>query len=195
MENGLPGEDIRYDMVSYADQLGHGADYAGTEARLRQGAQRARDPAAVGEWARYCRAYRLYPVQKDRMFATDLRGARLAAGLSVARLAELAGTWGAVIGEYESGRKRPRVDTAERLFEVLGLTLAPVLLDRAPSFWFASGVLEPLEQWVPDRARALADADRNFALAVDADANAEGLSVRWAQVSTLADGTTVDGDS
>lgn len=54
------------------------------------------------------------------MFADALRDARVGTHLSVARLAELAGTSRAAITDYEAGRKIPQVDTAERILEVLG---------------------------------------------------------------------------
>jgi transcriptional regulator with XRE-family HTH domain len=52
-----------------------------------------------------------------------LRQARTRAGLTQAELAELADTSQATVSAYESGRKRPSVDTLERLLSAAGARL------------------------------------------------------------------------
>lgn len=56
--------------------------------------------------------------------ATALRDTRRAAGLTQAALAERTGTSQATISAYESGRKRPSVDTLTRLLAAGGARLA-----------------------------------------------------------------------
>ena len=51
---------------------------------------------------------------------TELREARLAAGLTVRELARRAGTSHATVVAYEQGRKIPRHDTRERLLREAG---------------------------------------------------------------------------
>lgn len=128
------------------------------------------------------------------MFADTLRNARNGTHLSVARLAELAGTSRAAITDYEAGRKIPRVDTAERILGAFGQTYAPVDFPRPWLVRLDEDVLAPLSAWVPDRSRAVEKARRNQAVIVDADATAERLDITWGQVKTLVDGTTVTGD-
>jgi transcriptional regulator with XRE-family HTH domain len=55
---------------------------------------------------------------------TTLREARERAGLSQAALAELTGTSQATISAYETGRKRPSIDTLSRLLAATGQRLA-----------------------------------------------------------------------
>ena len=63
-----------------------------------------------------------------------LRRAREAAGLSQSTLAARARTSQATISAYESGRKRPSVETLSRLFAATGLRLtAERTLPREPS--------------------------------------------------------------
>ena len=57
--------------------------------------------------------------------------ARNAAGLSQAALAELAGTSRTTLSAYEHGRKSPTMDTAQRILDKAGFTLA---LAPAPTF-------------------------------------------------------------
>lgn len=128
------------------------------------------------------------------MFAETLRETRADTHLTVARLAELAGTSRAAISDYEAGRKTPRVDTAERILEVFGQTFAPVDYPRALPVRLDAEVLAPLAEWSPDRGAMIAKARRDQAVIVDADANAERLDVTWGQVKTLVGGTTVAGD-
>lgn len=128
------------------------------------------------------------------MFAEALRDARVDAGLSVARVAELSGTSRAAIADYEAGRKVPRVDTAERILEACARTYAPVELRPRYQVRLDRDVLRPLLDWVPDQVGAVAKAEENLAVIVDSDANAERLNVSWGQVKTIIDGTTVDGD-
>jgi transcriptional regulator with XRE-family HTH domain len=52
-----------------------------------------------------------------------LRRARTRAGLTQAELAEMADTSQAAVSAYESGRKRPSVDTLERLLSAAGARL------------------------------------------------------------------------
>lgn len=56
--------------------------------------------------------------------AHALRSARRQAGLTQAELARRAGTSQATVSAYESGRKRPVVETFSRLLAVMGLQLA-----------------------------------------------------------------------
>lgn len=128
------------------------------------------------------------------MFAEALRGARADAHLTVASLAEVAGTSRAAITDYEAGRKTPRVDTAERILEVLGKTYAPVVFPRSWPVRLDDDVLAPLNGWAPNRLLMVEKARRDRAVIVDADANAERLDVTWGQVKTLVGGTTVTGD-
>lgn len=128
------------------------------------------------------------------MFATALREAREDAHLTVAELAIRASTSRAAITEYESGRKVPRVDTAERLLRAAGEEYVALTAGPAHRVRIAADALAPLEAWQPDRDAALAAARDDLALLVDADANAERLEVTWGQVKTVVDGTTVDGD-
>lgn len=53
-----------------------------------------------------------------------LREARVAAGLSQAALARRAGTSQATVSTYESGRKRPSVETFSRLLAASGARLS-----------------------------------------------------------------------
>ncbi|TFD75421.1 XRE family transcriptional regulator [Cryobacterium sp. Sr8] len=128
------------------------------------------------------------------MFADQLRGARADAHLSIASLAELAGTSRAAVTDYEAGRKIPRVDTAERIFQALGKTYAPVEYPRAWPVRLDNDALAPLAGWAPNRDRMLKKARRDQAVIVDADASAERLEVSWGQVKTIVEGTTVTGD-
>jgi len=54
---------------------------------------------------------------------TNLRRARERAGLTQAALASAAGTSQATVSAYESGRKRPSVDTLSRLLAATGSRL------------------------------------------------------------------------
>jgi transcriptional regulator with XRE-family HTH domain len=54
---------------------------------------------------------------------TALRAARERAGLTQAALAHLAGTSQSTVAAYESGRKRPSVDTLSRLLAATGSRL------------------------------------------------------------------------
>ncbi len=128
------------------------------------------------------------------MFAQTLADARHRAGVSVAHLAELSRTSRSAITDYEAGRKFPRVDTAERILDVLGEQYVAVDRDRLLRARIADDVIAPMEQWTPDPALAVRTARDNLAVIVDADANAERLDVSWGQVKTLVGGTTVDGD-
>lgn len=128
------------------------------------------------------------------MFADALHAAREDSHLSVSRLADLAGTSRAAITEYETGRKIPRLDTAERILETLGRTYVPVDLPRLLPVRLDADVLAPLTDWVPDRARLVEKAWRDQAVIVDADANAERLDVTWGQVKTVVEGITIAGD-
>ena len=56
--------------------------------------------------------------------ATQLRAARERAGLTQARLAARAGTSQATLSAYETGRKRPSVETFARLLAAAGARLA-----------------------------------------------------------------------
>ena len=78
-----------------------------------------------------------------------LRGARVAAGLSQAELAERAGTSQATVSAYESGAKQPSVATLSRLLAAAGsqLTVAPM----------RQAVREPSARQLKRTARALAD--------------------------------------
>lgn len=58
------------------------------------------------------------------MFGEALRAARVEAAMSVSELAERSATSRSAIADYESGRKNPRTDTAERILNALGATLA-----------------------------------------------------------------------
>jgi transcriptional regulator with XRE-family HTH domain len=53
-----------------------------------------------------------------------IRDARTGAGLTQQQLAELAGTSQATLSAYESGRKRPAVDTLGRILAAAGSRLA-----------------------------------------------------------------------
>lgn len=128
------------------------------------------------------------------MFGAELKQARVDAGLSVARLAELTGTSRAAITDYEAGRKIPRVDTAERLLRGLGEEYVAVPSTASHRARIDAAALAPLEQWIPDRVRALDAARRDLATIVDADTNAEGLGLSWGQVKTLVNGTSIEGD-
>lgn len=128
------------------------------------------------------------------MFRSELKRARVDAGLSVARLAELVGTSRIAISDYEAGRKVPRVDTAERIFHGLGEELVAIPATPLHPARVDVSAIAPLEQCTPDRARALDAARRDLATIVDADANAEGLGLSWGQVKTLVNGTSVEGD-
>lgn len=78
---------------------------------------------------------------------TTLREARRRAGLSQAALAERTGTSQATISAYESGRKRPSVDTLSRLLAAMDqrLTVQP------------GRVAEPSREQFRRSARVLAD--------------------------------------
>jgi transcriptional regulator with XRE-family HTH domain len=78
---------------------------------------------------------------------TILRDARRRAGLSQAALAARTGTSQATISAYESGRKRPSVDTLGRLLGATGWRLA--VERRHP--------IEPSRAQHARTARALAD--------------------------------------
>ncbi len=128
------------------------------------------------------------------MFAETLRDARTDAHLSIARLAELSGTSRAAITDYETGQKTPRVDTAERILEAMGLAYAAVNFPRPWPVRLDDDVLAPLENWSPDRHALVRKARNDEAVIVDADATAERLDITWGQVKTLVNGTTVTGD-
>jgi transcriptional regulator with XRE-family HTH domain len=128
------------------------------------------------------------------MFSETLRNARHDTQLTVARLAELAGTSRAAITDYEAGRKIPRVDTAERILKEFEQTYTAVKFPRAWPVRLDRDVLAPLAEWVPNHGQAVTKARRDQAVIVDADATAERLDVTWGQVKTLVDGTTVTGD-
>ena len=128
------------------------------------------------------------------MFAETLRAARTDAHLSVARLAELAGTSRAAIADYEAGRKIPRIDTVERIMAEFGQALVPVAFPTPHRVRLDDDVLAPLRAWTPDRERVVRFARREQAMLVEADAVAERLDVGWGQVKTLVGGTTVEGD-
>jgi transcriptional regulator with XRE-family HTH domain len=127
-------------------------------------------------------------------FAKSLRAARIEAGLTVTRLAELAGTSRAAITDYEAARKTPRFDTAERIFRVLGRALIPVAYPKQSPVRLDDDVIAPLVAWAPDREALVQKAYRDRAVIVDADVNAERLDLTWGQVKTIVDGTTVTGD-
>jgi transcriptional regulator with XRE-family HTH domain len=62
-----------------------------------------------------------------------LRGARRAAHLSQGALAARTGTSQATVSAYETGRKRPSVDTLDRLLAASGARLSIERLPRAPA--------------------------------------------------------------
>lgn len=128
------------------------------------------------------------------MFGDMLRTARVESHLSVARVAELAGTSRAAVTDYEAGRKIPRVDTAERILEVFGQTVAFVSSPGPLPVRLDTDTLEPLTGWNPNPVSAIAKARRDQAVIIDADATAERLDVTWGQVKTVVDGITVTGD-
>lgn len=54
---------------------------------------------------------------------SEIKGARLAAGLSQTQLAELAGTSQPAVAMYESGKREPGIATFERLLAAAGAKL------------------------------------------------------------------------
>lgn len=82
---------------------------------------------------------------------TLLEEARTAAGLSQARLAELAGTSRTTLSAYEHGRKSPTLDTALRILSKAGfaLTLSPEPTFREVATERGRPII------VPDRLRRL----------------------------------------
>jgi transcriptional regulator with XRE-family HTH domain len=78
-----------------------------------------------------------------------VRNARQRAGLSQSALAARTRTSQATVSAYESGRKRPSVDTLSRLLAATGLRLSVERLPSVPS--------EPLRQQHARVARVLVD--------------------------------------
>lgn len=128
------------------------------------------------------------------MFAEALHDARGDARLSIARVAELAGTSRAAITDYEAGRKIPRVDTAEHILEALGRTLSTARSAPQRHVRLDDDIMAPLAGWSPRPETTIRQARENQAVIVDADASAERLDVTWGQVKTVVGGITVEGD-
>jgi transcriptional regulator with XRE-family HTH domain len=65
-------------------------------------------------------------------FASAIRHARLAVGISQRRLAALAGVTHCYISHIEAGRRKPSLETLERIAKVLGMRLALVPTEGPP---------------------------------------------------------------
>lgn len=129
------------------------------------------------------------------MFGEALRAARVEAAMSVSELAERSATSRSAIADYESGRKNPRTDTAERILNALGATLA---VARAPHFPARRAVFDRddarrLERLRGDRAGAVAEARRLIPDIIESDCAVEGITVDWGDAKALSDGISIGG--
>jgi transcriptional regulator with XRE-family HTH domain len=79
----------------------------------------------------------------------EIRAARRRAGLTQAALAARAGTSQATLSAYESGRKRPSVQTLDRVLKAAGMRLAVEPAERP--------VVAVSEELLARRARILLD--------------------------------------
>jgi transcriptional regulator with XRE-family HTH domain len=68
-----------------------------------------------------------YNTKARQIFATNLRKARLAQGLSQEELGELTGLHRTYVGSVERGERNVSIDNMERFAEALGRTLASLL--------------------------------------------------------------------
>lgn len=129
------------------------------------------------------------------MFADLLHEARLERGMSVAELAQRAGTSRAAVADYESGRKQPRVDTAARLLAVLGKTLVaePLAETPMPSSPIPPQVVRTLERARSTPQQAITTAMQELPAVLESDAELENLGLSWGEVKTVADGITISG--
>ncbi|MDU0366875.1 helix-turn-helix transcriptional regulator [Microbacterium sp. KSW4-17] len=131
-----------------------------------------------------------------KVFGELLRSSRAEAGLSADDLAVRAGTSRAAIADYEAGRKSPRVDTAERIMNALGMTLTAVRVPRRPAraavFDRDDSYRLTFLQSSPEDARK-----RAYELLpeiIEASCAVEDIALDWGQVTALADGITIGGD-
>ncbi|RKR73406.1 helix-turn-helix transcriptional regulator [Frondihabitans australicus] len=131
------------------------------------------------------------------MFGDDLRDARERAGVSIAELAERSHTSRAAITDYETNRKQPRIDTADRILRALGRTLAPVSLATEPASWrppLDVDAVAAIETARVGRETSIARTRRETAEIVEAYATAERLDLTWGAIKTIVDGWSVAGD-
>jgi len=109
-----------------------------------------------------------------------VRQLRQRTGLSQRGLAELAGTSGPTVADYEAGRKEPRLSTLDRFAEATGAALEL--------------------RFVPTRHERALQRQRNLRLAIAA-ATAVRVQERWPDATELAEGQlaamerTMRGDS
>lgn len=129
------------------------------------------------------------------MFGSLLKAARVDAGLSQSELAERSGTSRAAIAEYESGRKNPRTDTAERLLNALSatLTVARVSRDARRAVFDKQDVIE-LEHARASAAHARARANELMPEIIESDCAVEGIELSWGEVKVLSEGISISGD-
>jgi transcriptional regulator with XRE-family HTH domain len=129
------------------------------------------------------------------VFADLLREARAERDLSVAELAERAGTSRAAIMDYEAGRKQPQFDTAVRLLQALGKTLTTEASPTGPEVrWrIPDHYVSRMEHSRTDPKRALDEAQRELPVVLESDAELENLGMTWGEIKTVADGITVAG--
>lgn len=130
------------------------------------------------------------------MFGELLRSSRAEAGLSADVLAARAGTSRAAIADYEAGRKSPRVDTAERIMNAMGMTLTAVRVPRQPAhaavFDREDSYRLTFLQSTPEDARRRAY--KLLPEIIEASCAVEDIRLDWGQVTALADGITIGGD-
>ncbi|MHA3684025.1 helix-turn-helix domain-containing protein [Leucobacter sp. HY1908] len=127
------------------------------------------------------------------MLIQQLHAAREAHGDTVSQLAKRAGTSRSTLSNYERHVKIPRVDTAERIAEALGLEL--IALKTGPKqAYLDRGLVARLDALHLSPGVAVRTATRELAMLVDADVNAERLSLSWGAVKTRVEGTTVGSD-
>ncbi|MGB4137513.1 MAG: helix-turn-helix transcriptional regulator [Microbacterium sp.] len=130
------------------------------------------------------------------MFAQLLRDARLDAGLTQEDLAQRSGTSRPTIADYESGRKHPRMDTAERIMNAMGLTLTTARVARAPvtRAVFDRRAVDELMWARATPAQATAEARDLTAEIIESDCAIEGIDLPWGEVKALSEGITIGGE-
>jgi transcriptional regulator with XRE-family HTH domain len=84
-----------------------------------------------GAWAAPGETPRMWAVADNiyRILALRVREERRRAGLTLEQLGERAGITGAFVAHIEAGRKRPTLDTVQKLAEALGLAPAALIAD------------------------------------------------------------------
>lgn len=130
------------------------------------------------------------------MFGEALKAARVEAGMSVSELAVRSATSRSAIGDYEAGRKNPRTDTAERILNAMGATLAVARAAHFPQHRavFDRRDVDRLNALATSRARAADEAGGRIPEIIESDCAVEGIELDWGDVKALAEGISIGGE-